>query len=405
MASLLNKGGSAKTKIAISIFALLLLTIPAYLVAKMFSNTWDNLANTDFMTFWLAGKSLVMGFDAYDPEQWQYWNRFFGSTWIFNPRFIYPLPLRLFLAPLGLLPFTNAFLLWTIVSQFIILFSVYLLYFQSKGQRNFSTFLFLVIGALMFRPTYATLRFGQIGPWLLFALILSIFFWEKDKWFLSGMVVSLIILKPTIGGPYLLLIFIWYVVQKKWKAVGGLIAGGIVLLFLGILQDFQWVVKFLQSGNQKLGETFAYGPNVWGFGRLVSNGKAILLVGGILSFVLTAAVFLFILKNKNSLSFKEFVSVITPVVLVTTPYLWGYDQLYLLISLSTLVILLEDRKSPYLISTNIFIFASILSYLLTLPSTHYGYDYFSVLLPIIILVILIPFIILRKKIQLNTESD
>ena len=334
MASLWNNEVSDRVKTYLKIVGILLLTIPAYYSARMFANTWENLANTDFMTFWLAGKSLVMGFDAYDPEEWQFWNRYFGSTWIFNPRFIYPLPLRLLLGPLGLIAFPNAYLLWTMISQFLVIFSVYLLYMKAEGRRHLFTFLFMAFGAIFFRATYAALRFGQIGPWLLLSMAGSIFLWEKEKRFWSGVVLALIILKPTIGGPYILLTVIWMAVKKHWEAIWGLLAGGIGLLILGVLQDPLWVVKFLESGNQKFGETFAYAPNVWGLARLITNGKAIVLVGGVTTILLIGGVMRFALRQNYTLSFKEFFSLITPVVLFTTPYLWGYDQIFLLISLT-----------------------------------------------------------------------
>ena len=351
----------------------------------MFVSTWENLANTDFMTFWLAGKSLVMGFDAYDPEEWQYWNRFFGSTWIFNPRFIYPLPLRLFLYPLGFIPFSSAYVLWTILSQFLILISVYLLYFRTQEKSKCSTFFFILIGAFFFRATYATLRFGQIGPWLLLFLAVVIFLWERDKPFWSGLVLSLTVMKPTIGGPFVIFILMWWAAKKHWKAVYGLLTGGILLLILGLLQDPFWVQKFLQSGNQKFGETFAYGPNLWGGARLLTSGEAIIPVGLTLSVILVGLVCWFIYTNFFSLTFKDFVSLVSPVVVVITPYVWGYDQIFLLIPLALLVILFEDQSFPYWIVALTFVFATIISYILVIPSQYFHYDYVSVFLPIIVL--------------------
>jgi len=396
----------ARAGVLLVVFSILIFL--AYLFAKFFVSTWENLANTDFMTFWLAGKSLVMDFDAYNPEEWQYWNRFFGSTWIFNPRFIYPLPLRLFLYPWGLIPFHSAYVVWTILSQFLVVFSVSLLYFRSQQTSKLSTFIFILIGAFMFRATYATLRFGQIGPWLLLCLALVIFLWERNKPFWSGFVLALTVMKPTIGGPFILFVLIWWAVKKEWKAVYGVLTGGIMLLVLGLLQDPLWVFKFLQSGNQKFGETFAYGPNLWGLARLLTNGESIGIAGLLLSVTLVGLVTWFIIANFPKLTFKDFVSLVTPVVVVITPYVWGYDQIFLLIPLALLVTLFEDYSYPYWIVSLTFVFATIVSYLFVIPSQVYHYDYVSVFLPLSVLGVLIVFLSKRgieKKNRLDSQSE
>ena len=240
-----KKIGFFRNNLILILIVLFFLPVIAYSFAKIFAGTWDNLANTDFMTLWLAGKSVIMGFDAYDPFEWQYWREFYGATWIFDSRFIFPLPLRLFLAPLGFLSLKSAYIIWTILSIFIIILSIYFLYFRPKDKSHISTLIFVIAGAFLFRPIFAALRFGQVSPWLLLSLVAGIILWEKQKIFLSGMTLAILMLKPTIGGLYILFVLIWLVLKRCWNAIIGLMVGGVSLLILGLLQDPLWVFKFL----------------------------------------------------------------------------------------------------------------------------------------------------------------
>lgn len=364
--------------------------ILAYLYAIFLASTWDNLANADFTTFWLAGKSVVQGFDAYNSQEWLYWRQFYGATWIFNPTFIYPLPLRLFLAPFGLFPLNAGYILWVILAQFMILLSVIVLYQKFRVRQGASSFPFILIGAYMFHPTILTLRFGQLSPWFLVALVGAILLWENDQWFWGGVVLAFVILKPTIGGIYILVLLLWLTIKKQRRGIAGLAAGGILLLVLGLLQDPLWVSKFLDFGNEKLGDTFAYGPNLWGFSRYLTDGQAVLWMGGLLSLMLMGFFLWLLLKYRDTLTVFGVFSLSTPVIVLITPYIWGYDQLFLLIPMIFIVAVWEKKNGPYLLRSLFFVLIALATYLLQIPAQTLNFDYFSVFLPLGIFILLLP---------------
>lgn len=368
------------------IFRWTLFFIPVSIfIAVMFARMWDNLANTDFMTLWLAGKSIIQGFDPYDPGQWVYWRETYGATRIFDTRFIFPLPLRFFLTPLGLIGLYPAYLLWLTAAFPIILISVLLLHKQGRQEISMLEMSLLVTGVILFRPTWTSLNFGQIGCWILAALVATILLWDKKRWLAGGIVLSLTILKPTIGGPFLLLVIPWLLMKKRWRAILGLLAGGIGLLVIGILDNPAWVFIFLQSGEKKMGDTFGYAPNLWGLGRVITNGRAVIPVGAILSILVIGLGIFIVFRNREHLTPFAFFSLITPIVVLTTPYLWAYDQLYLLIPLSYFSLKLYRSSKFSQVGVLTFPAAALLSYLVVLPALKLNFDYFSALLPLVVL--------------------
>lgn len=84
--------------------------------------------NSDFFTFWLAGRLFSLGQDPYNSQAWVSGHHRFGATWIPNPTFVYPMPLSLLFAPLGLFPLYQAFIAWDVLSQFMMATSIALLF-------------------------------------------------------------------------------------------------------------------------------------------------------------------------------------------------------------------------------------------------------------------------------------
>lgn len=84
-------------------------------------NAWQN---SDFFTFWAAGKLVVSGHNPYDQVEWLAVHRAAGSTWFPNPALVYPLPAALLFVPLAKLPLPQAAFVWLVISQFLVLGAV-----------------------------------------------------------------------------------------------------------------------------------------------------------------------------------------------------------------------------------------------------------------------------------------
>ena len=106
--------------------------------------------DTDFFSFWLAGYSLLHGEDPYSTVWWISAHDAFGAEWISDETFLYPLSLAIFFIPFGLLPLDKAFVLWIVLSQFMILFAVMLLLIRANWQEHKQYLLPILAGVFLF---------------------------------------------------------------------------------------------------------------------------------------------------------------------------------------------------------------------------------------------------------------
>ena len=75
----------------------------------------------------MAGKLILQGKSPYDIVAWNLGFRRFELGFLLTPIFLYPLPLALLLAPRGMLPFPNAYIVWVSITQLMIIASLAIL--------------------------------------------------------------------------------------------------------------------------------------------------------------------------------------------------------------------------------------------------------------------------------------
>ena len=132
------------------------------------------------------------------------------------------MPLAVLMTPLGSLPLKTAYAIWVFAGMVGITVSFLLLLEMWNNPANRAYILPLFIGLPLYRPLIVILRNGQLGAILLAVLTVTAYLWEKDKWFLGGLLVGLVSLKPSVGFPLLGLLGIWLLVRKKWGAIAGM---------------------------------------------------------------------------------------------------------------------------------------------------------------------------------------
>ena len=163
-----------------------------FLVALTVVHAVGDYTVTDFFTFWLAGRMTLQGQDVYSATLWQAGHQYYGSTWMPNPFFPYPITLSLFLVPLGLLPLKFAYLSWVFATQVLLTLSIFLLTASWKGSEWANLRYLLVISMFPFRPVLVTLFSAQLVAFFLLVSSLAVYFWKQGRWFLGGMIISLL---------------------------------------------------------------------------------------------------------------------------------------------------------------------------------------------------------------------
>ena len=166
-------------------------------------------------------------------------------------------------------------------------------------------------------------------------------------------------LKPPQGLTILLLAGSWFLARRDWKAIIGVGIGGLVILIVGLIQDPQWIQKFLGAGDAVMARTLGVHSNVWAFAYLACDGASpcSTLLGGTLSLSLLGGASLLLWRNQAKWSAWEAMNVIIPVAFMSTIYLWAYDQLPYILPIVWIVGTLTQKQRNIILA---FIFLILL---------------------------------------------
>jgi hypothetical protein len=337
---------------------------------------------TDFFTFWLAGRMTIQGQDVYSETLWTAGHHYYGSTWMPNPIFPYPIPLSVMLVPLGLLSLKSAYTLWVFITQGVLAFSVFLLTESWEGEEREALRYILIVSMFLFRPVLITLITAQLVGLFLFVSSLAVYFWKKEKWFLGGLVISLLNLKPSYGALLLALLGIWLLSQKQGRAILAIILGNLALGIIGFIQNPQWIQLFIETGRRKASQTFGLNPTIWGVANVICNGNSscVAALSGMTLLFLMGLYIHLVYSNRNSrLDPLGVLALAIPIALLTTPYNWAYDQILLIV---TIVFCVQEMARGHKYLPRIFPFLlDLICLLLLVWAYFYGMDVWSLLVP------------------------
>jgi len=360
--------------------------------------------NNDFFTFWLAGRLVTIGGNPYSPAEWVAGHHQFGVTWIPNQAYVYPLPLSLLFAPLGWLPLKQAYIVWITLSSLMILAGLLLLIINRPDIRLGRIFLPLLVGTVFFRPAILTLFNGQISGWLFLLLVGAVILWEKGKWEWGSLLLPLLMLKPNLGAPMLALLGLWLLVKKRYRSILVIVAGLLVLLIIGFLQDPRWVAEYWGIGNLKVAQNFGGSPTLWGLSYLACQRKATCTtaVGGAASLILVAVFLWLILVRWKDLPPLTLVALVSTVTLLVTPYTWTYDQLLLLFLIVDLTLKMGKDGRKFILVSSWFLGLDFLFLLLLVFDTLLQVEIFNAIVPLVLLAVTY---FIYKQINVKTKPD
>jgi hypothetical protein len=330
---------------------------------------------------------VTHGGDPYSPVQWVAGHHAFGVTWIPNQAYVYPLPLSLLFAPLGLLSLKQAYIAWVALSELMILAALVLLLSARADSRFGKVFLPLLVGMIFFRPTILTLFNGQISGWLLLLLAGTVILWEKGKWEWGSLLLPFLMLKPNIGAPLLVLLGLWLLFQKRYRSILVIASGLLTLLIIGLLQNPHWVTDYWAIGNLKVAETFGGSPTVWGLGYLVCrhNAGCTLGFGGIASLLLVAGFLWLILPRRADISPLSLIALAATLTLLITPYTWTYDQLLIILPVVDITLTMDKSGVRFALVSTLFLGLDIFVVLLLFLDVILRVEILNAVIPLVIL--------------------
>ena len=347
---------SKQKKIALFIFSALLVNGILLYVAYRVNQVMDS---PDFQDYWLAGDLLNSGESPYNADVWI--PRVIQMGWFSNYTFIYPMPSAMFFSLWAKIPYRFSYLLWMFLNMTLVIASVLLVLARWKEQSKIDLYILPAIaGLIIFRPLLVSIRNGQIGGLLLFIFTVSMLFWNDRKWFVGGILFSLLLLKPNIGVPVLGFFGLYLLLTKNWRAIFGVGVGSVAFLGVGLLMSPGWIWDFIEISQRKLDITFGYSPTVWGLSHQLCSQElsCTIPVGSVLTFCLVGFFIWHIIKYKPAE--MDIGAVILPLALLISPYCWAYEQVMLVFSILWIMGCLSQKR-PFIVTGLSFIGFSVLS--------------------------------------------
>jgi len=370
------------------IIALPILVVICTLIATWIVNSMDyHHKDNDFFTFWLAGHLVTQGESPYDTAQWVAGYQQFQMDIIPNPAFLYPLPLALFFAPIGLMPFHTAYVTWVLLLELLILASLAAILIIQTSSRAILFCIPLLVGIIFFRPTTLTLTQGQVSGLILFVIVGMAWLWQKGEWFWGGILLGLLVLKPNLGFIIIALLALWLFFQKHWTALLGTLLSGIFLFATGMLYNPHWVIEYWQVSSHKLAQTFGESPTVWGLSALfIHNSPAgMLTLGGLGALLVLLWFFVAVFRAVPTRKPLTIIALAITVTLLVTPYTWTYDQLLLLIPITGITFAMDQAGYRFSITAVIFLIIDLFAFLLLIPNSILGIEILNAIIPLTIL--------------------
>jgi hypothetical protein len=364
---------SARVRVGINLFILSVAFLTwSYQIGR--ATTFQ--INGDYFEFWLSGRALAMGKDLYNPTQWGPLHDLFGNQVNRNPAFAFPPVMALLALPFGVLPLALSAVLWMFLSQWMTVASIKLAMHTWPVDHVNKYLLPVLAGTFLYRPVLVNIINGQQSGLFLLLLAAAITLMSRKSWFLSGFIVSLLLIRPNIGLLIVGLIGIWLLIERHWPAIYGLIGGVVAIIVLSFLTEPGWVSGWLSIGGEKLARTFGYHPNLWGFASLFCGRQlaCILSLGGMFAAGLIGVTAWIYLKHLPNVDPGTVISVAISLGLLLAPYLWAYDQILLLIPLTVFSGKLIHRNTPYLLTATLHLWFSLLAAILLIIALRIGDD-------------------------------
>lgn len=379
-----------KKHFTFTIIFLVVLTVIFFLLSIYLSKSNENYRNLDFFTFWLGSRMSAQGQNVYDQTLWVANHALYGSTWVENLFYVYPLSTAIVFIPFGLLNIKLASTLWIFLTLVAIAVSVLLILSLWK-KINWTAFILpVLLGSFLFRPTFLNLFVGQIDGFLFFFFALTLFLFSKKKTLWACAVMALMTLKPNIGIPLIALFVLHLLSQKKWKETAILLSTTIIIFLAPLLFDSHWIKNYFYVVLHKSADNNLF-PNLHGLAGVLTNGSPVwtIFLWLALSLLLLGAMIWVYLKHRSKIS--HFVVALLALLISTlvTPYLRAYDLIFLLLPILYITGNYAEKSESFLKINLIYLSWSLAAFVLLFLAVSLNHDIFSIFLTILVLLSMI----------------
>jgi Glycosyltransferase family 87 len=275
-------------------------------------------ANTDFISYWAAGRQLVHRENPYDGAAISRLEDSAGAH--FDPPLLMRNPPYAFflVLPLGFVSAKAGSVIWSIAILAALMVSIRLLWMMHG--RSASR---LHLVAYCFPPIFVCMLTGQTGVFVLLGVVLFLHF-HATRPFFSGAALLLCALKPHLFIPFGVVLVAWILTRKAYRILAGAAAALIGSCSLSFCFDpAAWSHYVHRASAENIQNQFI--PTVSLLFRILVNVNAawLQLVPGLAGCLWALWYFW---KRRNQWDWTADGSLLLMVSILVAPYAWFTDQ-------------------------------------------------------------------------------
>jgi alpha-1,2-mannosyltransferase len=352
-----------------------------------------DMLNRDFFLLWAGGRGLLEGVDIYDSAVWADLHVRYGSQWLENRIFTYPLPAAFLFLPLALLPVALAATVWELFSQVMLVASVVALLAGLGSRRSLAVLLLPLV--LLSRPAIIISTSGQFSAVWPFSLCLFYFFARRGRYALAGGVLTLLLLKPSLPLLILPVALVWLLARRAWKGVLAFSVVSLGGLGLSLILEPGWLGQWVPFLFVKGDRITPMVPTLWGlaYDLLAQRlpGSAWLVVFAVTVGLSIAACAWWLARTRDLRAPALWLACAVCLSIAASPYAWPYDQVLLLFPLGVVLVMAEEMSGArrILAWAGAIGVMDVLPYACLVVAERRGTDTLSALLPLAMLLLLV----------------
>lgn len=323
----------------------------------------------DFVAYWSASRLIFSGENPYSLQSLNEIQSELGlGEFILIPSYYPPHVLPLLMI-FSVLPFPQSRILWLLLSIILLIISANILWGIFQGQPEKRRMIFLCIFTSV--PAYFAMMEGQIIFLVLIGISMFIFFADRGRLFLAGIFLLLLTFKIQLIYLLWIAIILWMLNGKNWRVLIGFLVAVLTFSGIAILLHPPVFSNYFVFMSRNAPE-YCNHPTIYSLLCALGGGRIYWLrfLAPLLGVIW---LIFFWWKDRNNWIWREKISLIIIISVLTAPFAWMHDEVLYLIPVIEIAILMfrygMDRKGYLILS--IYLGMNFLAFI-QIPTSQYN---------------------------------
>ena len=220
-------------------------------IAWFFQSLPSFKLTSDFFPRWHASRMLLeTGRSVYDWQNADEISAVTGWHKLHQLGYYYPAYLLLVTAPLSMLPYNVAHIIWVICGLWFLWFGTFIFYRLTAPKMRMNQLTLLLVLVTTAIPIFQHTQFAQFNSIGVLSIALVCWALSRKKYLIAGMLAGGLLVKPHATIIVLIFFLLWTVLKReRWLFWVGLAIISIILWVAAELFERNWVFTFLGTLN------------------------------------------------------------------------------------------------------------------------------------------------------------